>query len=47
MFSRKYRRSLQHLGHMHSGDMSEMMKIAAAGFIAYQAAKYVIREVMD
>lgn len=45
MFGNKYRRTLRQLS--HANDMSDVMKVAAAGFIAYQAAKYVIREVMD
>lgn len=50
MFSRKCKRSMQkmHLGSvMHSSDMASAVKIAAMGFIAYHAAKYVIKEIMD
>lgn len=45
MFGNKYRRTLRQIS--HANDMTDVMKVAAAGFIAYQAAKYVIREVMD
>lgn len=32
---------------MHGHEMTSAVKIAAMGFIAYHAAKYVIKEIMD
>ena len=35
------------IGSMDSDEMRSMAKMAFAGFIFYQAAKYVVKEIMD
>lgn len=47
MFCRKRTRALMKMASMDSGDMKTMMKVVAAGFIAYQATKFVVKEIMD
>lgn len=47
MFGRKRSRALMKMAHMDSGDMKTVVKVVAAGFIAYQATKFVMREIMD
>ncbi|WP_199883958.1 hypothetical protein [Anaerosinus massiliensis] len=42
-----HRRRYQMMGAMNSGEMRSMAKMAIAGFIVYQAAKYVVKEIMD
>jgi len=45
MFGHKKRYPM--MGSMDSDDMRSMAKMAFAGFIFYQAAKYVVKEIMD
>lgn len=47
MFSRKRSRAMMKMTHMDSHEMKTMIKVAAAGFLAYQAAKFVVKEIMD
>lgn len=47
MFNRKRSRAMMKLTHMDSHEISTMMKVVAAGFIAYQATKYMVKEIMD
>ncbi|MBP2631765.1 MAG: hypothetical protein H6Q70_2393 [Firmicutes bacterium] len=47
IFGHKKRYPIMGMGSMDSDDMRSMAKMAFAGFIFYQAAKYVVKEIMD
>ena len=47
MFSRKRNRAMMKMAHLDSNDMKTVAKVVAAGFIAYQATKFVMKEIMD
>ena len=47
MFSRKRNRAMMKMAHLDSNDMKTVVKVVAAGFIAYQATKFVMKEIMD
>lgn len=47
MFNSRRSRSLMKMTGMDQCEVRSMLKIAAAGYIAYHAAKFVVREIMD
>lgn len=47
MFSRKRSRALMKMAHMDSHEIKTAVKVVAAGFIAYKAAKFMMKEIMD
>lgn len=47
MFSRKRSRAMMKFSRMDSCEMKTAIKVVAAGYIAYQAAKFMMREIMD
>lgn len=47
MFGRKRSRALMKMAHMDASDMKTVVKVVAAGYIAYQATKFVVKEIMD
>lgn len=47
MFCRKKSRAMMKMAHLDSHEMKSVMKVVAAGFIAYQATKFMMKEMMD
>lgn len=47
MFSKRKTRAMMRMAHMDSHEMKTMMKVVAAGYIAYRATKFVMKEIMD
>ena len=47
MLSRKRNRAMLKMVQTDSHEMKTAFKVATAGFIAYQAVKFMVREIMD
>lgn len=47
MLSRKTNRAIMKMVQPDSHEMKTAVKVATAGFIAYHAVKFMVREIMD